>query len=370
MQVFGNRLIFSLTSRFRPFVLGAIVLFTIAEIVAFSPSSLEEVDSSLEEDPADLVGDHNEVTLATGIPKDVVPDYSIDGFDYVSTQAGEKQWKLLAKRAYLYNSNKLVHARTVNAFLYDSEDQITTITGKEAKYFMNQRDLEVFGSVVTRFPDGFVIESEYLRYLPKEKRIEIPLQYEVKGYGKQPDGQYLSFRSRGLDYVMGDAQIYLPDYVRLEMTKDTGNRVESKDRTVIESDHCMIYRNKQLAHFTMRANRPLKEKFVHITQPNLDVKSRTSDLNYGDYDQLVKYMVAYDDVLIKEENKDDGSLRYATSGRADFETKRNVIILTHFPQVYQNNDTVTGDVIILHRDTDIVEVEHSNAFSEGTESHE
>jgi lipopolysaccharide export system protein LptA len=74
-------------------------------------------------------------------------------------------------------------------------------------------------------------------------------------------------------------------------------------------------------------------------------------------------MTLHDDVLVREIGKP--SQRYGTGGRADFESQRNVIVLREFPQVYQDRDTVTGDVIIVHRDTDIVEVEHSNAFSEG-----
>jgi lipopolysaccharide export system protein LptA len=89
--------------------------------------------------------------------------------------------------------------------------------------------------------------------------------------------------------------------------------------------------------------------------------------------------VAYEDVLIKQiedEKKpkpkpSPGSgpiLKYATAGQADFDSESNLIILTEFPQVYQDNDTVTGDIIKMHRDTDIVEVEHSNSFSEGSTS--
>jgi hypothetical protein len=103
-------------------------------------------------------------------------------------------------------------------------------------------------------------------------------------------------------------------------------------------------------------------------------------MHYGDFSKLLQYMTAYEDVFIKElkapsDNKEkkepaakpsEGpNLRYATSGRADFDTKSDVIRLTEFPQAYQDNDTVTGDIIIMHRDSDLVEVEHSNAFSEG-----
>ena len=81
---------------------------------------------------------------------------------------------------------------------------------------------------------------------------------------------------------------------------------------------------------------------------------------------LLQYLVTYEDVVIKELGKKE-SLRYGTGGRADFDTRRNVIVLSQYPQVYQDNDTITGDIILVHRDTDVVEVEHSNAYSQGTQ---
>jgi lipopolysaccharide export system protein LptA len=102
------------------------------------------------------------------------------------------------------------------------------------------------------------------------------------------------------------------------------------------------------------------------------VRSRRAHLNYGDFSQVLQYLIAYDDVLIKEtgikkieKNPKPEVLRYATSGQADFDTHRDIILLTQFPQVYQGEDTATGDIILMHRDTDVIEIEHSNSFSQG-----
>src|SRR6185369_5172223 len=139
-------------------------------------------------DPETLMPDHSEI-LATGIPEDRIPEYRVARFDYVSTQGGEKQWKLLASTAAMYSKEKLVHAQTVKATLFDPDGRATFITGREAKYFMNKRDLEVFGDVVAIFPDGFELYSDYLRYRPVERIIEIPTKYPVHGGSKSDNGQ-------------------------------------------------------------------------------------------------------------------------------------------------------------------------------------
>lgn len=354
-----------LPRRMRPILLFAVGMLIIIQVVALSPSSIEDPeDHSSVMDP-ELFVPHEEQTLATGIPKGKVPEYTVDGFHYVSTQGTEKQWKIIASKALLYNHEKLVHARKVKAFLYDPDGKITVVTGREAKYFMNQKDLEIFGDVQTTFPDGFVVTSEYLHYRTNERFIEIPHPMPVHGMGKEESGQTFEFNSLGFDFAMVSGLMHLQKNARVIVNSPT------KEKTVIESDYCEILRNKQLAHFTMSPNRPQETRFVHITQPNLFARSRRADLNYGDYSKLLNYMVAFEDVLIKEPapkapSPQEPMLKYATGGRADFDARKNVIVLTEYPQAYQDHDTVTGDVIVLHRDTDIVEVEHSNAFSQGS----
>ena len=382
-----------------------IVGFTVAEIVALSPSSVDD-DSHPDTspiDPTELVGSTDPV-LATGIPRRI-PEYSVTEFDYVSTQDGEKQWKLLADKAALFNKEHLVHARQIKAFLFDPEGKVTIITGKEAKYFMGRKDLEVFGDVVTKFPDGFELYSEYLRYHPDRRYIEIPNSYPVRGLSRKEDAQVspksssggsddeespdMSFTSHGFQFEMARGWIVLPRDSIVSMI-----RPDPKDNTTIDSDHCEIDRRKHIAHFTMFPERPVDERFVHIHQPTLYARSRRADVYYGDASQILHDMTAYDDVFIRQlpgeattaapkptpmptpisqttnssasgSGSGDPDLKYATGGRADFDTKKNLIVLTQFPQAYQGSDTVTGDVILMHRDTDVIEVEHSNSYTDG-----
>jgi LPS export ABC transporter protein LptC len=394
----------SLRGRLRPLLFVVLIAGIVTEIVALSPGSVEEArDSSAPLDPSTLLPKASG-TLAPGIPTNRVPEYSVDQFNYVSTQSGAKQWNLLADKANLYNVEKLVHARRVKAFLYDPDGKVTTVTGDEAKFFINKRDLEIFGNVKTIMPDGFEIFSPYMRYLPNERLVEIPPQYAVDGVGKDETGQSLAFNSHGLHYAMGKSQIILSTQVKVIVDKPEPTEAQSaavsrvptakpsvapqpSSKTLVESDHCVIHRDKRIAYFTMNMERPLSTRFVKVTQPTLFSKGRTADMNYGDLSSSepgpgspakpavkpgnkpkpLNYLILHEDVLIEEKTA-DGSIRYGTGGQADFDAIRNLIILRDFPQVYQGregHDTVTGDVIVLHRDSDIVEIEHSNAFSQG-----
>ncbi len=379
----------SILAKLRPLILAGVVSAIIMQIVALSPNSVEESrDSSVPVDPDTLLP-KEKVTLAPGIPKERVPEYTVDQFNYVSTHESIREWNLLAATAYFYNSARTVHGRTVKAYLFDPDGKITVVTGKEAKYLMTSptasasptstnsapqkapdRDLEVFGDVVTTFPDGFEVHSEYMRYRPDQRTVEIPLTYQATGWGKDENGQILSFKSQGMFYSRKSEEITLPKNVKVTVEKPPSPTAIKSDpeTTVIESDHCVINRNQKIASFTMFSSRPLKERFVRVTQPTLFSKGRWGELNYGDNSEpsskMLHKVVLYDDVLVKETSK-DGPLRYATSGQANFDGSSDIVVLTKFPQVYENEDTVTGDRIILHRDSDVVEVEHSNSYSAG-----
>lgn len=346
---------FWMRGKVRPLLLSLIVVFIVLEIVAFSPSSVEEVNSSGPSavEPEVFIPGQSK-SLATGIPQNKVPDYSIDQFNYVSTQGGAKQWKLVAEKALLFNHEKIVHALKIKAFLYDPEGKITVVTGKEAKYFMNGRDLEIFGNVKAVFPDGFELDSPYLRHRPSEQKIEIPVEHEVHGH-KADEFQSVS---QGLDYAMSKGVITLPSQVRFTGYSSSG------EKTVSTADRCVIEKDQGVAHLTMYPSRPVEKRFVEISQPALYSRCRRADLFYGTNSKSLNYLIAYEDVLVKELGH-GASLKYATGGRAEFDARKNQIVMTEFPQVYQDNDTVTGERIILHRDTDVVEVEQSNAYSQG-----
>ncbi|MBL7714793.1 MAG: LPS export ABC transporter periplasmic protein LptC [Bdellovibrionales bacterium] len=350
--------------KLRPVFMIGTALLIITQTVALSPKSLDQSDrSDLELSPVELITGHQAV-LATGIPKDKIADYTIEGFKYSASQGSSRQWRLNAIRAFLYDEEKLVHAIDIRAQLFDANGRITHVTGKEAKYFLNGRDLEIFGEVVATFPDGFVTRSPYLRYVGSKRRVEIPVPMPVIGDGKATEtSEKLDFTAQGLSYSA--------ETMKLELLKDvkvtlTSRRRKTNNVTMIESDRCEILRDTQKGFFFMNPERPAKDRYVKISEPTLFARARKAQLDYGDYRKTVNYLVINEDVLLREIVDGKASLRYATGGRAEFDNEKNQVRLGEFPQIYEDNDTITGDYILFNRDTDIVEVEHGNAYSEGS----
>ena len=304
----------------------------------------------------------NPPSLIADLPRDRTADYHIQQFAYASALRGVPQWRLEAQEAFLYTAQKIVHARGIKADLYDPEGKITHVRASEAKYLMNQRNLELYGGVQTTMPDGFLLRSEYLQYLPLDHHLEIPPAMEVEGRTHE-GSRDLQFKCKGLSFNQRDGRVELQQRVHFTLLAPATDGLPH--RTVLEADHCRIQRTEQTATFTTshRINPPT---FVRLHQPGLFARAKRMVLHYGDTPRALHYLIATDNVLIQETNQPTHApQRYATGGRAEFDVRADVITLSELPQAYQNLDTVTGERMILHRKTDVIEVEQSNSYSEG-----
>jgi LPS export ABC transporter protein LptC len=354
------------TKTIRRLILLILSSLILLEIVVLTPSQTEDTKTLSTKAAGEGLLEDNEPTAILDLPRRKVAEYGVTSFKYVSVQDGEKLWKLDAQKAFMYNPEKLVHGRIITAHLYDSNQKETLVTGTEAKYYLNQKDVEIFGNVHTQFPDGFEIWSPYLRYRPNGRHITVPSTYAVRGTGDQEHGQKFEFTSQGLDYKMNEGLVHLPKNARVTLLRSSTLDAQGiPNSTIIESDECVMNRNTQFAYFTMSSSRPLNTRFVKITQPTLFTRARKADLNYGDFTHVLQYLIAYQDVFIKELDPDSTSLRYATGGIAEFDTRKDTVTLSQFPQVYQDEDTATGDLVIFHRDSGVIEIEQSNAYSKG-----
>ncbi len=373
--------------RWRPILAFGVGGLVFIQILAFNPSRLEE------EGPADAITEQSlfpklneKLELSAEIPKDRVPEYSIEGFQYTTTKGGVKIWRLDSEHAFFYQPEGLVHTQVVKAEMYDSEGQTTYVTADEAKYDEKKKDLELYGDVVVTFPNGLVVKSPFALYRINQHDVIVPPQHAVSGEIKDKD-EILHFTSQGLKFDQNTNTLLLTSQVVARVTKAD----EKSETTIIESDYAVVEKSKNVARFQMMETAGSSPRLVKITQPQMKAQGRKAEFYFasarassgtqkGTSQARVKQMRLLDDVKIEEEPKRanrsaknaraagrDPGKRYSTSGIAEFDVAKNIIILKQYPQVYQGRDTMTGETIIVHRDTDIVEVDQSNAYSDGTD---
>ncbi|MBC7386131.1 MAG: LPS export ABC transporter periplasmic protein LptC [Cryobacterium sp.] len=358
-------------------------LIIFLQIVAFSPKRLEQETAPTEITADTLRPTYTDSFVEPTIPKDRVPEYTVEGFQTVSAQSGIKQWRIQAEHAYFYQTDGIVHAREVKSDLYDAQARITKVTSKEAKYFMTSKDLELFGDVRSRMPSGLETLGPYMRYDAATKDLHVPAAYPIEGNSFEEDPkkkvtESFDFKSQGLHYIGREDRADLLSHVVVHVKKVTPKGMEI---TTIESDRAVIDRKKDRIFFTMLDSRPDDQRYVNISQPGMTSQSRRAEFRINANPKKLRTILALDDVKIVENPKESeltASIaerrrartepRRATAGVAEFDSMENLIILRDYPQVYQDHDTITGDVIIVHRESDIVEIDQSNAFSEGKPS--
>lgn len=338
---------------------AAVLVFT--QIVAFWPSSTPpyEQDSRISGP-----GSSAEEPPFPGFepPGGSSPDYGISGFRYVSVHRGMRQWRLSAREADFYSRDQWVYSRNVEAEMFTDEQASILVRGKFARYSMETRNLDLGGSVVARFPDGTEIHTELLEFKPGIRRVDVPSRYRVHGTGPNNSPLALEFQSNGLEGRLDQGTFTLGNPVLIQVR----NPDRGGSSTVIRATQS-VYRRLDgiLDLYSGRS----AAGAVPVTLEQGSLRSSALQMQVR-MNPLIKKpsFVARDDVKIEEwtrKNRHGRPDRYSTCGRAEFDPASQEVVLSEYPQVYQDGDTMTGEVIRILRAQDLVEVENSNAFTRG-----
>ncbi len=115
-------------------------------------------------------------------------------------------------------------------------------------------------------------------------------------------------------------------------------------------------------HLNMNTHKAKLTKDVYIKKQNLSATSRRGEIFLENYNKKLKYFALYDDVKVIEKVMLDGKFidRKAFSEKLEGIPSEEKIVLTGYPKVYQLNDVIRGNRIILRENTEVVEVDDAN----------
>ena len=328
-----------------------VCVIVIVEILFLRPTTVD-VGEGTEESMFNSI----ETMIEAQKVKDDEVGYTINQFHYTAVEGVVKQWRMIAKEAILYQKSRLFHAKNARIQMFDPEGNITHIEGDEAKYRMDSRDMFLKGNVKVTFPDGFWLKTPNAYYSATSGVIST----QDKFFGEAPptNGELMEVDGTGFDAKKNGPIVNIHRNAHVRVRQSGAEEISD-----IRSDKSEINRFTKVAEFTMKNS----NKFVKSHQGSLHVRSRRQVATYDSNSSVLKYLVAYDDVHIRETDPEKlkNGLKYATSQKAEFLTSENKILLSGFPSAYQAHDTVTGERIIIHRRKNLVEVIHANAYHEG-----
>jgi len=335
------------TKQFPSILIAGVAIFLLAYFTLLSPSSLEEDFNGVRVvNPKDLLNflkNESEPVLAKGVPIETTPAYSLRNFDFFSTSENKPQLKFSAKKSNFYQKEQIIHAK--ESIVTTPDD--TVITSRESLYDTINNEIEFFGEVVTTFNNGVVIRSNYMKAITRPVlNVIIPIDEPVSGE-KIDSGSKILFKSFGLTYLNAEPkEVKLNSQVAMTIVND---RV-----TQIQSDRAIMNFTRNKLNFFMDEQKSFDRQFVLVHQQTLEMKSRILDVDLRA--SKIQTISAINDVSIRDRTFS------STSGKAIFIEKTNQIQLSEFPQVYQEGDTITGDLIIYNRTEDTIEVKQSNAI--------
>jgi hypothetical protein len=348
----SNTVRWSRQSPLQSVLLAGLLLFFVSHFVLLSPSSLEDDFGGMRViHPRDLLGllqNESETLALNRIPADTPPSYSLRDIRLASSHHQSPELLLLARKTASYQKAQLTHFRDIEAKTAEG----ITLKAREALQDLQKNEILFLGSVEVRFPAGTEILTETATLITRPRtRVRIPDAIAVRGLHVR-DRNTIRFSSLGLEYDADSPEhLHLLHRVRVETR---GTR-----QVTILSDSADYTESRGLLVFSMLPNRPLVQQFVRLEEPSFELQARFLELDLS-RDKEVEMVRAEKDVSFKDTGRQD-QVTSGTGGKALYALDSGRITLSEFPQLYQDRDTITGDIILFHRDSDTIEVRQSNA---------
>lgn len=229
-----------------------------------------------------------------------------------------------------------------------------------------------------RIPLDYTAESGY--YIEERQHLYLNRNVELH---KQESDDYLL--SESLNYsILKDKAIARED-VRSQTIS-----VESKDIIKINSDMAEFYPAQQISIYRGNVNGSIKGQRVYeegirfnsnyakstiakgvaelegdvvIRKQGVTAFSRRGEIFLDNRNKKLKYFVLYDDVkVIEKVNAGEKPFeRRAYGEKLEGIASEEKLILTGYPKVYQLNDLIKGNRIIIRENTEVIEVDDSNS---------
>lgn len=104
------------------------------------------------------------------------------------------------------------------------------------------------------------------------------------------------------------------------------------------------------------------EQKVFIKKQDFTATAHRGEILLDNYNKKLKYYSLSDDVKVTEKLLVGGKplIRKALAEHLDGHMNENKVVLTGSPRVFQESDTIKGNIIILRPDTEVVEVDDAN----------
>lgn len=296
----------------------------------------------------------NTQTLAPGIPRGDIPNAWASGTTYSRSRNGRRSYSIRSNEINLYTDINLIHARTTTISIYDAQGIKAVIDADECKIETKSDLLSLYGSIEARFRDGLIVRTSEMSFNSHQDLLTIPLAIEVEGSKSNGPEDPFTFVSKGLTFSTRDEVCHLHHDVEVVISPTHGEQV------VVNSDTA-IWDTKQLI-YKFYANH--KTRHVKIWNGGLYIQGDEAQW-LSNQTTLGKNHFLVIGHTLSQESVNGVPFRRSTSNKINYYQELDRILLTGYPVVQENNETLIGEEIWIHRRENTVKANLVNALSKG-----
>lgn len=118
-------------------------------------------------------------------------DVRLEKIHFVEDKHGNKTWELEANCVKQYSGENLMVVEQVKVTLYSKDDRIFVISGNQAKFHPDSKDMDLVGDVLLSSSDGYRLKTQSLSYRHGDKKVTTPDIVEI-------EGEQLRLRGKGM----------------------------------------------------------------------------------------------------------------------------------------------------------------------------
>ncbi len=267
--------------------------------------------------------------------------------DYLILKNNKPYLKLNASEASINSESKKTLFFDPKGVIFSKSEERVEYQGMKGIYLENEGLLHLSRNVHVNLNQTY-LESDEVKYYFNAGRVSSLGNVKTKSISLDNKDKILIDSDRATSWVKKNETHY---YGNVE-----GRIIRKRvyeDQVLFKSNKLYLKMNSHLIHL---------EGDVFLKKKPFKAYSRRGDVYLENYNKKLKYFVLYDDVKLEEKVKlgENTYLRKAFAEHLEGIVSKDKIILTGYPRVYQQNDVIKGNRIILRENNEVVEVDDAN----------
>ncbi len=288
----------------------------------------------------DTTAEEEQSGAQAGIPTNTGAEQVMQGVHFVESRSGNRDWEMFAEAAEGYQSKGTWELKKVKVLFYSDDVVQFTVTGKTGNIDAKSKDIDIAGSVETKSSNGYLFQTEQLRYQARLRLLTSKDKVHMLG---PPDskGNFINLNGQDMETQVDKKIMSIKQNVVATMTLG-----DDKKKASVTSG------GAEFSGLSFSA------KFYDHVAVELDTMKLEGPEAFFQYDQGKDFLQS---ILLQGGVRATDTDKYATSDTIKFEPLENKFILNGRPRVVQNNDEIQGDQIIFIDGGKKVKVENIRA---------